>query len=84
MLVQVEVRDTGIGISSEALGKIFESFVQENGSTARLFGGTGLGLTISHRLAELMGGSISVESTPGVGSCFRVTLPFAINPLEAS
>ncbi|MHB8056835.1 MAG: ATP-binding protein [Desulfuromonadaceae bacterium] len=78
MLVEIAVRDTGVGIAHEALEKIFLPFVQEDGTTTRQFGGTGLGLTISRRLAELMGGSISVESTPGVGSCFRVTLPFSV------
>jgi len=78
LLVQIAVRDSGIGISPENLDKIFKPFEQENGSTTRNFGGTGLGLTISRRLAELMGGSITVESTPGEGSCFKVTLPFTV------
>jgi CheY-like chemotaxis protein len=77
-LIELAVQDTGIGISPDAVDKIFQPFVQENGSTTRQFGGTGLGLTISRRLAELMGGSIKVESMPGAGSCFRVTLPLAI------
>jgi len=75
-LIQISVRDTGIGISAEALEKIFKPFVQEDGSTTRRFGGTGLGLTISRRLTELMGGRISVESLPEAGSCFKVTIPF--------
>jgi len=76
VLVQIAVCDTGVGICADALDEIFQPFVQENGSTTRKFGGTGLGLTISRRLAELMEGSISVESAPGVGSCFNVVLPF--------
>jgi len=76
VIVQLAVQDSGIGISSGSLDQIFNPFVQEDGSTTRNFGGTGLGLTISRRLVELMGGNISVESTQGAGSCFTVTLPF--------
>jgi PAS domain S-box-containing protein len=80
-LVQVSVQDTGIGISPEALETIFKPFSQEDGSTTRLYGGSGLGLTISRNLAEMMDGKISVESTRGIGSCFRLTLPFLLVPL---
>jgi len=64
------VRDSGVGIKPELLTKIFEGFTQADGSMTRKYGGTGLGLTIAKQLAEMMGGRITVESTPGVGSCF--------------
>ena len=78
IIIQISVTDSGIGISAEALDQIFKPFVQGDGSTTRQFGGTGLGLTISRRLAEIMGGSISVDSTLSVGSRFIVKLPFTI------
>jgi TMAO reductase system sensor TorS len=72
--LQLEVRDTGIGIPLEKQGAIFEAFSQADGSMTRRFGGTGLGLTISSRLISMMGGAISVESAPGQGSCFRFSI----------
>jgi len=75
--VKIAVCDSGIGISPLALDKIFLPFIQEDGSSTRKYGGAGLGLTLSRRLAELMGGTISVESTKNVGSCFTLTVPFA-------
>ncbi len=77
-VLRFSVRDTGIGISSRAVDQIFNTFVQENESTTRNFGGSGLGLSICRQLAELMQGSITVQSVPGQGSCFSVVLPLRL------
>lgn len=72
--LRIDVEDTGIGIEQNMLEHIFESFQQHEGQSVREYGGTGLGLTISKRLVELMGGKISVTSKPNQGSCFSVYL----------
>ena len=76
--LQFTVRDTGIGIAPEQLGLIFDEFIQADASTSRLYGGSGLGLTISTRLATLMGGQIGVDSTLGLGSEFRFEVPLTL------
>jgi CheY-like chemotaxis protein len=74
IIVYFEVRDSGIGMTSEQITKIFEPFVQGDSSTTRKYGGTGLGLSITKNLIELMGGKLIVESTPNVGSKFAFSV----------
>lgn len=73
--LRVDIRDTGIGLTSEQIGTLFKPFQQADRSTTRRFGGTGLGLAISRDIARLMKGDITVQSTPGKGSSFSVTVP---------
>jgi signal transduction histidine kinase len=76
--VSFAIRDSGIGMTPEQLSRLFKPFSQAESSTSRRFGGTGLGLSISKSFTEMMGGTITVKSTPGVGSEFRVLLPLTV------
>lgn len=88
--IRIDVRDTGIGLDAEARERVFQRFAQADGSITRRFGGTGLGLAISRDLAEAMGGEITLETEPGIGSCFTLLLnlpraeasPQSVSPLD--
>ena len=73
--IELAVADSGIGMTAEQQGKLFQEFTQADASTAQRFGGTGLGLAISRKLARMMGGDVTVASEPGKGSVFTVRLP---------
>jgi CheY-like chemotaxis protein len=73
--IDVSVADTGIGMSEEQVGRLFNAFVQADALTARHYGGTGLGLALTRRIMQLLGGDVSVTSTPGKGSTFTLRFP---------
>ncbi len=73
--VEFAVSDTGIGMTVEQLARLFEEFSQADSLTARRYGGTGLGLAVTRKLARMMGGDVTVASKPGKGSVFSVRLP---------
>jgi PAS domain S-box-containing protein len=82
VVVEISVRDTGIGMSGDSLDHLFDAFTQAESSTSRRYGGTGLGLAISRQLVELMGGKLNVTSEAGSGSTFTAVIPFPLGPVE--
>jgi signal transduction histidine kinase/CheY-like chemotaxis protein len=78
-VIVMRVADTGIGMTGEQIARLFQDFTQADASTTRRYGGTGLGLAISRRFCRMMGGDIAVESAPGQGSTFTITLPAAVD-----
>ena len=80
--VRFAVSDTGIGMNAEQLGKVFEEFTQAESSTSKDYGGTGLGLPISKKMAEMMGGIMEVESEEGKGTTFSITIPVVVTEVE--
>ena len=81
--LEFKVSDTGIGMTPEQLGRLFQAFAQAEASTSRDYGGTGLGLAITRHFCRMLGGDVAVESTPGEGSTFTMTLPAAGPDAEA-
>jgi signal transduction histidine kinase len=78
------VQDSGIGMTADQLSRLFQAFTQADSSTSRKYGGTGLGLVISQRFSQMMGGSIAVESAAGIGTTFTVKLPRDVQPVPES
>jgi signal transduction histidine kinase len=76
--VVFRVQDSGIGMTPEQVGRLFQAFTQADASTTRKFGGTGLGLAITKKLSEMMGGDVTVESIAGQGSIFTIRIPAAL------
>jgi CheY-like chemotaxis protein/anti-sigma regulatory factor (Ser/Thr protein kinase) len=83
-VIVLRVSDTGIGMTPEQAARLFQDFTQADASTTRKYGGTGLGLAISRRFCRMMGGDITVDSVPGQGSTFTITLPAAVDPTSAA
>ncbi|MEG3639188.1 CHASE2 domain-containing protein [Magnetococcus sp. PR-3] len=80
--LEFKVKDSGIGLTKSQLARLFQAFVQAEKETSRKYGGTGLGLTISQRLVEMMGGKIDVESQPSQGTCFSFTIGFPLPSMD--